>query len=312
MLISITRSDPPTQANVEKLRVDLTALIADHVNAKDPWTFYEQIDQFLGPWGDKGYPLSYGKFYCQLFNRNQKLQENLDTRDWVAKTTVKLQELIRDKIIDLFKNKKLASLTEDQFRAFAFATHPQAYDQGGLALVVLIDPEMLPVIILIPSVEFIPGHGNALSTWVQVLDTLLLLSRTVPGYVLAASAGPAHNLSFQKAMSTSGMNAILAEQRQNAWYETQFGRLKTAIQTGRLDRITWLDGVTNKLKVMSFADPYWRDVARQTVADAESRKSEIADFYVSLLHAHPEMRAAINQTDPTWTQYTLRSRTCPQ
>ncbi len=204
--------------------------------------------------------------------------------------------------MDLFQKNKLASLTEEQFRNFAFGTHPQAYDEGGLALVVMVAPELLPAIVAIPSVEFVPFHGNALSTWLQVVETLGRLATTVPGYVMAASAGPAHNGALQKAMATSGMNAILATQRQNAWYEAQFAKLQAAFQSGRINRIAWLDEVTNRLKVMAFPDAYWRDVARRLVAEADNRKSEIADSYVEMLQVHPEMRATIDQVDPNWAE----------
>ena len=46
----------------------LTSVIIGRPMAVQPYTFYEEIDAWLGPWGQNGYPLAYGKFYAAAFN----------------------------------------------------------------------------------------------------------------------------------------------------------------------------------------------------------------------------------------------------
>jgi len=39
----------------------LTSIIDGHPNATTTYTFYEEIDKYLGLWGKDGYPIAYGK-----------------------------------------------------------------------------------------------------------------------------------------------------------------------------------------------------------------------------------------------------------
>src|SRR4051812_22808133 len=74
----------------------LTSVIAGHPGATTAYRFYEVIDQWLGPWGEKGYPIGYGKFYNLAFSTNEKLKASPHGSAWVWKTTVRLQNALRD------------------------------------------------------------------------------------------------------------------------------------------------------------------------------------------------------------------------
>jgi len=300
MVITLKKNSPPTKANTDKLRVEVTSLIPGHVNSKEPWTFYEEIDVFLGPWGNTGYPLAYGKYYCKLFNDDPNLKANPETRLWVHETTIKLQEALRDGIVYAFEHGKLAEMTESQFRAFAFDSHPQAYQRGGLAKVVATAPYLLPVIVSIPGKEFVPFYSdNFWATIVQALDTM----RRVGGDIMAAGAGPAHTGMLQKANQESGMNKLLAIQRRNSEYELLFRTVQGALRSGRLDRIAWLEKVADKLQETSFDDPYWLDVAKSTMAEVARREHAIAARYRSMLQNHAELALEIAKYDPSWASY---------
>ena len=86
------KTAPATPESVAALRNGLTSEIAGHPGSVNLWTFYEELDAYLGPWGDDGYPLGYGKYYCKLFNENENLRANPATSEWIRKTTVALQE----------------------------------------------------------------------------------------------------------------------------------------------------------------------------------------------------------------------------
>lgn len=300
MVITIKKNSPITKGNIEKLRVELTSLIPGHVNSTKPWTFYEEIDQFLGPWGERGYPLAYGKYYCKLFSEDKSLKANLETRIWVQKTTVKLQEALRDGIVYAFVHGKLPSMTEPAFRAFAFATHADAYQRGGLSLVVATSPSLLPTIASIPGKEFIPFYSD--NFWATIKQVLATLVR-VGGDVTAAAAGPAHTGMLQKANQESGMNKLLAVQRRNNEYEALFAKLQGALRGGRLDRIVWLDEVTKKLDGTEFEDPYWLAIARTTITEIDARKRSVAASYRLMLKGHPELLIQLQRYDPSWSNY---------
>ena len=108
----------------------------------------------------QGYPIGYGKYYCIVFNENEKLRDNATTREWVRQTTIDLQAPLRDLVVERFRTGTLPALTEPELRAFAFDTHARAYAQAGLANVVVVAPEMLPIIASIPAAEFDPGSPN--------------------------------------------------------------------------------------------------------------------------------------------------------
>lgn len=180
----------PTPENVRALGAGLTSAIAGHPQSIEPWTFYEELDQYLGPWGTEGYPIAYGKFYCIAFNANQKLMANAQTAEWVRSTTIKLQEPLRDFVVARFRAATLPKLTESELRQYAFSVHPTAYDSGGLAMVTLVAPELLPVIGTIPAAEFDPRSANFAPTVKQVFVTLRLIAPRIAGISLGALAGP--------------------------------------------------------------------------------------------------------------------------
>ena len=46
----------------------------------------EEIDKYLGPWGNDGYPLGYGKKYNILFTTDPLLMTHTNVQNWVWKT----------------------------------------------------------------------------------------------------------------------------------------------------------------------------------------------------------------------------------
>src|SRR5260370_31608817 len=190
----------PTPENIRMLETGLTSAIAWHPQSIQPWTFYEELDQYIGPWGNKGYPIAYGKLYCIAFNTNPKLMANPQTAEWVRKTTIALQEPLRDFVVGRFRSGTLPRLTEAELRQFAFSIHPAAYTESGLAIVTIVAPELIAVVISIPRAEFNPRSDNFGPTLKQVLSTLRLVSPRIAGDSLAAAAGPAHTGLFSHAI----------------------------------------------------------------------------------------------------------------
>jgi hypothetical protein len=237
----------PTPENIRALEAGLTSAVAGHPQSIEPWTFYEELDRYVGPWGNKGYPIAYGKFYCIAFNTNEKLMANAQTAEWVRKTTIKLQEPLRDFIVARFRNGTLPKLTESELRQYAFSVHPAAYDSGGLAMVTIVATELIPVIATIPAAEFDPRSDNFGPTIKQVRATLVLIGNRIAGISLGAMAGPAH----------TGLLRHAAEMdRGRMLQELALGRylnyLKLSIKRGDADDINALNGSQIGLTPLNF------------------------------------------------------------
>lgn len=146
----------PSPKTVKQLREWLRLRLAGGPMAKSTFSFYEDIDAYLGPWGDKGYPLEYGKKYNHAFMVNERLGTNPNTRQWMEKAGLNLQKELLDFIVQRYEKGTLAQLSEPELRHFAFESHPRAYIQGGLPNLLLTAPELLPFVIAVPKAEFSP------------------------------------------------------------------------------------------------------------------------------------------------------------
>lgn len=281
----------PTPALVQALYDYLTARIAGHPQAPHPWTFYEVLDTYLGPWGEKGYPIGYGIFYCKAFNGNPRLMASPPVREWVRKTTVRLQELLRDHVVERFKKGTLAQLTEKDLREYAFDSHPEAYDQGGLSMVALTAPELVPLIAAIPGKEFVPlVSDNLKATYKQLFATLGLVTPEVLGASLAVLAGPAHTGLFRRAI----------EMDQREFYRLQhlgekLVRMKRAIESGRLDHRPWLEEIIRQLNATEFPDAGFAELAREVIFAAELRRQALREYYGSLLKDCSQLDAELRK-----------------
>ena len=286
-----------TPETIKALREGLTSVIAGHPGSIQLWTFYERIDAYLGPWGNQGYPIAYGKHYCKLFNENEKLRTNPQTADWVRRTTVALQEPLRDFIVDRFSKSTLATVTEAELRRVAFDVHPKAYTDGGLAMVTLVAPELLWVVVSIPSKEFKPSSNNFDASVKQVFETIGLVAPMATGTVIAA-AMPAHSGLLRNAAARD--RAALARELNTArWLEDA---LRT-VNSGRMDDISLLNNLTARLNATQFNDQGFARRAREVIQAADARKRKIAAYYRKLIGENPAFKSAIDAGAPGWSQW---------
>ena len=287
---SIIRCDDATARSVY---AESTSVIAGHPQATTTYRFYEEIDAWLGPWGNTGYPIAYGKFYNLAFTGNAKLMGNANAAEWVRKTTIRLHEALRDFLVSRVRNCTIGGLTEGELRQAAFDSHPKAYDDGGLAMVVLVAPELVPVIATIPGKEFIPTSDNFGATVNQVLITAVRLAPELTGNTLAAMAGPAHTGLFQMAVERD---------RQRFMGEMAIGReldgIRSAIQRGQIDYIPFLDFVINRLNATEFPDQGFAQMARQVIMIAQARKQMLRRNYNQMLEQSPPVKDRVEKAFP--------------
>ena len=292
-----SKSAPADPANVKALHDGLTSVITGHPGSVEPWTFYEVLDDYLGPWKDKGYPIAYGKYYCIAFNGNEKLRSNPQTKEWVRATTVALQEPLRDFVVERFRKGTLGRLTEAELRAYAFSVHPKAYVEGGLTIVALTAPEMIPIIASIPSAQFNPKSENFRATIKQVLATMKEVLPQAAGTVIAAMM-PAHSGLFMHA-ARRDMDNFRRDMGLNRWLiET-----RRQLNAGQLDNFPALNEMTQKMNATQFKDQGLARAAREVIDAANSRKRSLAKYYREQLTKNPNLKNSIDQLQPGWRDW---------
>lgn len=287
---SLIRGDEQTARFVHE---QLTSVIAGHPQATTTYRFYEELDTWLGPWGEQGYPMGYGKFYNIAFTSNRKLMSNPTTREWLWRTTILLQEALRDYVVGRVRNGSLPSLTEAELRQAAFESHPLAYTRAGLSNVVFVAPELLLLIASIPGKEFNPTEENFEATVVQVLRTVGIIGPQAIATVAVALAGPAHNGMLARAAQMDRRNLLneLAASR-------ELGQLKRLIEQGAVDHIPLLDRIIARLNARQFHNQGEAQFAREVVSAAELRRQRLVRYYNDLLREHEDVRRRINRQFP--------------
>jgi hypothetical protein len=210
---------------------------------------------------------------------------------------IRLQEILRDYLVNVYTQGKLASLSEAELRKCAFASHARAYDEGGLSLVVLLAPELIPVVATIPAREFNPGGENFGPTVKQLLHSLGLVAHRTSALTVAAAI-PAHSRFFRRARQ-SDQRAFTQQIQLNR----HLVNMRKLIASGRLNRVCWLQQITDRLDAIEFPDWQMAKAARKIVQLANGRKKEVAKRYRDQLREHPEFRPDYDRLDPGWSKW---------
>ena len=174
MAINLPKKEKCVRSDASGIVKELKSLIAYSGTAKSTYEFYEVIDNWLGPWGENGYPIGYGKKYNILFNANETLNspDRPNSASWVRKTTVNLQLAVIQCIEQSIKNGSLATMSESYLRKCAFDSHPKAYLDAGLLIVAETEVTSLLTIASIPWREFNPLSQSFNATFLQVVHVV--------------------------------------------------------------------------------------------------------------------------------------------
>ena len=299
------KDSKPTKENIQKLEHWLTSIIAGHPGATHTYTFYEEIDKYLGPWGEDGYPIRYGKRYNILFTTDHNLRTNANVQNWVWKTTIKLQEELRDFIVQAYSEERLYPssnyywadrVLNSNLKEAAFKSHSKAYVSGGLTIVAMLSPDALWRIGHIPQTELSPLSPNFKASVQQVLDTIEKVIPEMAGVAMATLAGPAHTRSLQYAHQMDMMNT--------AWGKKQvidaLNRLKGAIRRRELDAPPILDEIIRRLNAREFPDMGTAKLAREVIRAARTRKEALSYTYGLEVANDPSLRFFYNQCLEGW------------
>jgi len=293
------------QEEFKQLRDWLESHFAGRALAAEPWTFYEVIDAYLGPWGKGGYPINYGKKYCVKFNANDALMSNSTTSRWLKNTTLELQKALRKFILLKFWDDELVTLKESELRKAAFDSHADAYTEGGLGMVATVAPELLPTIATIPGVEFDPRSENFVATVAQVIETIGKVIPPASANLLTAVSGSAAATYGEQARRDSDRLLNQVQRSRNLYRE--FETVKKQIQAGKLDNIPALEHITRELKGRKGLPKPARTHAREVITIANERKRVVASKLQEAIENNPEkaekLEAAYNNTQPGWRNW---------
>jgi hypothetical protein len=283
----------PTSENVGRLHEWLTSIMAFRVLAAErPWLFYEEIDRYLGPWGPSGYPIAYGKKYCEIFWNDPQLRRSHAGRAWVRRTLVLLQEALRDFIVERFQKRTLAALNEVALRKAAFESHARAYTDDGVALVGMLSPGLAWHVLGLAGGEMIPGTPNFGTSILQVGETLL---RNVPtcAAALIESGAPAHSGHLRRALATD--RARLMEGTQLG---TNLAEGAKAVRRGRLDHVGLLDSLRRGVLRTEYPNRALSALAAALVDTVAQRREYVQTRYRSEVASDPALLGVFRQFDP--------------
>jgi hypothetical protein len=298
------KDSEPTPSNVQKLEQWLTSIIAGHPGATHTYSFYEEIDKYLGPWGDDGYPIGYGKKYNIQFTSDHNLRTDNIVQRWVWKTTIKLQEALRDFIVQAYRRGNLYPQSENYWsskelkinlKEAAFNSHSKAYVSGGLTIVAMGSPNMIPFIASIPRKEFSPLSRNFKDSVQQVLETVEKVVPEAAGVTLATLAGPAHTLSFQYA-NRMDVDAVWGHRQ----VLDSLSWLKGAIRRKEMDVPSTLDEIIRRLNAREFPDMPAAALARDVIEAARERKRALVHGYRVEVAKDPSLRPFYDQCLEGW------------
>lgn len=261
--------------------------------AEKPWTYYEKIDAYLGPWGLKGYPLSYGLKYCKLFYTDRVLNGSAVGAKWVRRTLLLLQTELNDAIIGLFKAGALAKISSEQFTELAFDSHPRAYTGGGLSLVTLLAPELLGQITFIPRAEFSPFARTFSGTLYQVLGTARLLVPEVVGIALTGAVGEAATGNLKRAIARDLLHFRDEHRESNSLVE-----IAKLVRAGRVDHFGTLQVLRRALTAGSASGPRMAALALQALTEIDKRQHFVRLRYLRECVADPSLTPIFKEFDP--------------
>lgn len=277
----VAKSSAPTAENVKALDEWLTSITAFHpLTAGKPWIFYEQIDAFLGPWGAAGYPIAYGRKYCQLFYGDQVLRQNPAGAQWVQRTLLFLQDELHKYIMARFRAGTLGTITADQLRDAAFDSHPKAYTQAGLTMVALVSRGLLKEIVQIPATEYRPTSPGFGRTVKQVAITTTIVVPEIIANVVGTFSGPAHNQSWRVASARDA-----ASFQNDRLASIKLDQIRILVKQGQCDHLDTLDALRASLESTTFADEGADNFAATVVQEIARRAA-----YVNLRYQRESAR----------------------
>ncbi len=262
----------------------LNSSIAYKVTASAPWTFYETLDKVLGPYGNMGYPLYSGKFYCMAFNANIKLMNNPTSASWIKLTTVKLQETIRDFVIDSLQKGKSGKITDIELRSCVNRAYSYIYDDQSINSIIELAPELLPILKTMQGRETLTFSTN----FRDILNsTLGALETFIPGMIDSFTS--CNDLPEFKGEIKMYFNRTRTVYPDEQTMNRNLFTVSSNLMGGKLDDREVLNYFVNQLKFKNFTDELHSKMSREIVLKSQTRLSRLENYYAPLRIIRPNM-----------------------
>jgi hypothetical protein len=240
-----------------------------------PWIFYEELDQYLGPWGESGYLIAYGKKYCVLFHQDDELNRSPVGRAWVTRTLVLLQGAIKELVLDRFRKGTLTRLSKEELQQVAFESHAAAYTDGGLAMVAMLSRTLILHVATIPRKEFSPGTRNVAASWQQVFQTGGIVVPQMLAVFFGVWSLPTHTDMLARAYRQD-----VFQQERMMELSGGLRDLRRAVEAGRLDHVGTLDRLIALVASTRWPDKVMAEVAQEAVTVMRARMSAVTRRYL--------------------------------
>jgi hypothetical protein len=163
-------------------------------------------------------------------------------------------------------------------------------------LVSLISPSLIATIVSIPAVEFV--NENSRSSFAQALETGKILVPEMIGNAAATMALPGHTGIFRIA-ADKDRQRLQTRMRMGAFLD----QINQDIGAGKLDRVVWLEAVTQQLNKTEYPDRAMTEFAGKVVQGANDRKRRLSSTYRKDIDREPRLKAQYDQYDPGWSQW---------
>lgn len=273
-----------TANSIFNIKNRLNNTIAYKMMATNTWTFYETVESALGPYGDKGFPLFSGKFFTMALNTNTKLQQNTVSAAWVKNSTIKIQEKIRDGIVDSLTKNKTGKISEVELRGLGNKAMNSVYDDQGIKMIIAIAPELLPIF------QTLPGRASLnYSHYFKdlVSETFCILETFIPSMIQQFTSGtdlPEFKSDIR--MYSNRYKGIYTDS--NELQKMTF-ILCANLSTGVLDHPDLLNFIYDSLKFNHLIDHDQARLAQKIILNIQGRMSFVDNFYKPLRLIRPHM-----------------------
>lgn len=265
----------PTPENLARLEAWLDSITAfGAYTSEQPWRFYEELDNYLGPWGASAYLIAYGKKYCILFFEDEDLRSSAVGRAWVRRTLLLLQDALKKLVMDRFRKGMLDKLTKEELQQVAFDSHAVAYTDGGLALVAMLSRTLIFHIAMIPGKEFIPGTNNFGTSWRQVFQTGGILVPQALAVFFGVWSFPTHTDVLARAYRQD-----IFQHERMLKLSDGLRNLRSAVDVGRMDHAGTLERLINLLARTRWPNKYLAEAAQEVVGIMRHRQMAVCRRY---------------------------------
>ena len=211
------------------------------------------------------------------------------TASWVKSSTVKIQEMIRDFVMDSLHKAKGTKISDIELRSAANRAFNFVYDDASLRNAITVAPEILPILKTMQGKKNLT-HGPKFQDTLN--RTFLALGGMFPGTTEEFTSGvklPDFKTSLKMAFNRSSETYNDEIKLDKILYEVSLN-----LMAGKLDNKEILQFLVNNLKFKMFVDERHNHMSREICIKANLRLNLIETYYTPLIAIRPNLAGLLN------------------